>query len=161
MSRLITLLNGDSVRSHLVTSIRIIEASPKTEYSEYEYKDRVLVDYGTFISVINFDNIEQCKTYAFALTNLINEDKEPLTRKWPTPLVAKIAIIDLPAATWIADNWEDLLAGKYTSYKRSVNAGSLIDAFDWHLTPEPFNSDYWSRIHNRLCIHNPVQYTGM
>ncbi len=36
-------------------------------------------------------------------------------KQWPTPLVERIAEIDLKAAEWIVDHWGDLLEDKYTS----------------------------------------------
>jgi len=77
MSKLIMLLNGESVRSDTIKSIRIGEFVPISEYNKQEIKDRVFIDHDiNNVSMIEFDNIEQCKTYVSELTELINKDIE-------------------------------------------------------------------------------------
>ena len=66
-------------------------------------------------------------------------------KKWPTPLVERIAAIDLEAAQWIVDHWDDLLDDRYT-YKNnySRDCGTLNYMFDWEATPQ--GSKYWESI---------------
>lgn len=69
-------------------------------------------------------------------------------KKWPTPLVERIAAIDIKAAEWIVDHWEDLLEEKYTlgSYNR-MNT-KLINMFYWDRSPQEHG--YWDEISNKL-----------
>lgn len=69
--------------------------------------------------------------------------------KWPTPLVERIAAIDLQAAQWIVDHWDDLLEDKYT-YKNnySRDCDTLTHMFDWETPPQGI--DYWGSISDKL-----------
>lgn len=61
-------------------------------------------------------------------------------KKWPTPLVERIAAIDIKAAEWIVDHWDDLLTDKYTfkgNYSR--DSETLDHMFDWDETEFIFN----------------------
>jgi hypothetical protein len=70
-------------------------------------------------------------------------------KKWPTPLVERIAAIDIKAAEWIVDHWDDLLDDRYT-YKNnySRDCGTLNHMFDWEATPQ--GSKYWESISVKL-----------
>ena len=69
-------------------------------------------------------------------------------KKWPTPLVERIAAIDMEAAQWIVDHWDDLLKEEYTlgSYDRMND--NLVDMFYWNNSPQEHN--YWSKISDKL-----------
>ena len=70
-------------------------------------------------------------------------------KKWPTPLVERIAAIDLEAAQWIVDHWDDLLTDKYTNYgmhKRESNI--LKNMFSWIESPQ--YGYYWEAISKKL-----------
>lgn len=70
-------------------------------------------------------------------------------KKWPTPLVERIAAIDIKAAEWIVDNWDDLLTYKYTNdgmHKRESNI--LKNMFSWIQSPQ--YGYYWDRISKEL-----------
>ena len=69
--------------------------------------------------------------------------------KWPTPLVKRIAAIDLKAAEWIVDHWDDLLDDKYvTKDNYSRDSGMLISMFCWEASPQ--GTQYWNNIDNKL-----------
>jgi len=69
-------------------------------------------------------------------------------KKWPTPLVERIAAIDIKAAEWIVDHWDDLLEDKYkNSNMYSRDANSVIDMFKWDESPQ--GTDYWDDIDNK------------
>ncbi len=69
--------------------------------------------------------------------------------KWPTPLVERIAAIDLEAAQWIVDHWDDLLESKYAS-EVSVGRESneLHSMFSWKSSDQ--GKPYWQEIANKL-----------
>ena len=69
-------------------------------------------------------------------------------QKWPTPLVERIAAIEPEAAQWIVDNWDDLVAGKYT--RRDCNATTDILLTMFHWTRSPQGHDYWRHISGQL-----------
>lgn len=70
-------------------------------------------------------------------------------KQWPTPLVERIASIDLKAAEWIVDHWDDLLDNKYTcSGLDAANSKTLISMFGWHLSPQ--GRKYWKEISQKL-----------
>ena len=70
-------------------------------------------------------------------------------KKWPTPLVERIAAIDLEAAQWIVDHWDDLLEDRYSA---CVSAGresnKLYSIFHWE--PSDQGKPYWNEISNKL-----------
>jgi len=70
-------------------------------------------------------------------------------KKWPTPLVERIAAIDIKAAEWIVDHWDDLLDWKYQA---CVTVGResqyLYSMFDWKEAPQ--EPGYWDKISNKL-----------
>lgn len=73
--------------------------------------------------------------------------------KWPTPLVKRIAAIDIKAAEWIVDNWDELLDEKYTSdslygpNRYSRDACALNEMFNFLQTG---NRCYWLNISKQL-----------
>lgn len=72
------------------------------------------------------------------------------TKQWPTPLVERIAAIDIKAAKWIVDNWDDLVDGKHSgslSYMKAYNE-DLYCCFYWETTPQRHN--YWENIYKQL-----------
>ena len=70
-------------------------------------------------------------------------------KKWPTPLVERIAAIDIKAAEWIVDHWDDLLADRY-SFGVTVgrSASTLHEMFCWKESPQ--GKEYWWDISNKL-----------
>jgi len=69
--------------------------------------------------------------------------------KWPTPLVERIAAIDLAAAQWIVDHWDDLLDEKYTMSGRYYrNSNELNSMFYWDLSDNRWK--YWFDISTQL-----------
>ena len=66
-------------------------------------------------------------------------------KKWPTPLVERIAAIDIKAAQWIVDNWDDLIDRKY---RGNPESDKLSYMFTWGITPQ--GQDYWNDISNKL-----------
>lgn len=70
-------------------------------------------------------------------------------KKWPTPLVERIAAIKPEAAEWIVENWDDLLDDKYvTKDNYSRDSGMLISMFCWEASPQ--GTQYWNNIDNKL-----------
>lgn len=70
-------------------------------------------------------------------------------KKWPTPLVERIAAIDIKAAEWIVDHWDDLLDDKYTykgNYSRDCD--TLTHMFEWEAPPQGLQ--YWGSISDKL-----------
>ncbi len=69
-------------------------------------------------------------------------------KKWPTPLVERIAAIDIKAAQWIVDHWDDLLDEKYTMHGQySRDRNRLIEMFSWNISGPNFN---WYDISDKL-----------
>ena len=70
-------------------------------------------------------------------------------KKWPTPLVERIAAINLEAAQWIVDHWDDLLEERYSG---SVSGGreshKLRSMFQWSESPQ--GKEYWYAISKQL-----------
>lgn len=70
-------------------------------------------------------------------------------KKWPTPLVERIAAIDIKAAEWIVDHWDDLLDRKYvTEDNYSRDSKVLLSMFCWKASPQ--GVQYWNNIDNKL-----------
>lgn len=71
-------------------------------------------------------------------------------KKWPTPLVERISAIDIKAAQWIVDNWDDLLLDdRYTRkgmYDRESNL--LSHSFDW--SESDIDANIWEEISTKL-----------
>lgn len=66
-------------------------------------------------------------------------------KQWPTPLVERIAAIDIKAAEWIVDNWDELLEDRYTrggTYRRDSN--TLGNMFFFGSPPQGIM--YWADI---------------
>lgn len=68
--------------------------------------------------------------------------------KWPSTLVERIAEIDLKAAKWIVDHWDDLLKEEYTLGAYDRMNDNLVDMFYWDHSPQEHN--YWSKISDKL-----------
>jgi hypothetical protein len=74
-------------------------------------------------------------------------------KNWPTPLVERIAAIDLEAAQWIVDHWDELLDDRYTKdspdgivvYSRESN--ELNKMFSWGASGR---IGYWINIYKQL-----------
>ena len=69
-------------------------------------------------------------------------------KKWPTPLVERIAAIDITAAEWIVEHWDDLVAEKYTRGSSNIKNDYLMHAFAWDMTPQ--GQGYWESINDRM-----------
>jgi len=70
-------------------------------------------------------------------------------KKWPTPLVERIAAIDIKAAEWIVEHWDDLLDSKYvTEDNYSRDSKILLSMFCWKASPQGVR--YWNNIDNKL-----------
>lgn len=70
-------------------------------------------------------------------------------KKWPTPLVERIAAIDLEAAEWIVDNWANLLEDRYSgSVSKGRESKKLRKMFDWGESPQ--GKEYWREIAEKL-----------
>ena len=68
---------------------------------------------------------------------------------WPTPLVERIAAIDIKAAEWIVDHWDDLLENRYRKNGTcSREHKDLIFMFNWSESEQ--GMQYWSNIDNKL-----------
>lgn len=76
---------------------------------------------------------------------------------WPSELVERISKIDLDAAHWLKDHWDELDTQKYIGhvvYKRSTKNTSRLDAlFNWSLDTE-HNFLYWHNLNEQLCNDN-------
>lgn len=71
--------------------------------------------------------------------------------KWPTPLVERIAAIDLEAAQWIVEHWDDLLDEKYAKNgMHSRDSDELTFMFKWESSPQ--NHAYWNNISRQLNL---------
>lgn len=74
-------------------------------------------------------------------------------KEWPTPLVERIAAIDLEAAQWIVDHWDDLLEDRYTKDFNNNNvlysreSHDLNAMFSWKSTGK---LEYWLNIYRKL-----------
>ena len=81
------------------------------------------------------------------ISDWIEYDPEP--KKWPTQLVERIAAIDIKAAEWIVDRWDDLLEERYSG---SVSGGreshKLRSMFQWSESPQ--GKEYWYAISKQL-----------
>ena len=81
------------------------------------------------------------------LTDWIEYDPDP--KKWPTPLVARIAAIDIKAAEWIVDHWDELLEVKYIgSNNYSRDSDRLLEMFVWNKSDQ--GHLYWRSIADKL-----------
>lgn len=70
-------------------------------------------------------------------------------KKWPTPLVERIAAIDLYAAQWIVDHWDDLLDIKYqVCVDEGRESYRLKTMFAWSTSPQ--GKEYWYAISKQL-----------
>jgi hypothetical protein len=90
-----------------------------------------------------------CQTFTDNITWLSDWIEYDHPKKWPTPLVERIAAIDIKAAEWIVEHWDELLAGKYTKGGGDATSYNLINMFNWSMTPQ--GSTYWNHIDNKLC----------
>jgi len=80
------------------------------------------------------------------LTDWIEYD---LPKKWPTPLVERIAAIDIKAAQWIVDHWDDLLDDKYSVYGLHSRESKILNTmFRFSMSPQGY--DYWCDIRDKL-----------
>ena len=66
---------------------------------------------------------------------------DPSPKKWPTPLVERIAAIDIEAAQWIVDHWDVFLFN-------NKNTEKLLFMFIWEDAPQ--GSQYWRSISEQL-----------
>lgn len=81
------------------------------------------------------------------ISDWIEYDPEP--KKWPTPLVERIAAIDIKAAQWIVEHWDDLLDDKYTQKGRYSRESSRLDSmFPWRFSE--ISEDVWFDISKKL-----------
>ncbi len=81
------------------------------------------------------------------LTDWIEYD--PDQKKWPTPLVERIAAIDIDAAQWIVDHWDDLLENRYTNKgEHSRVSDKLLSMFSWIESDQ--GGYYWRDIADKL-----------
>ena len=69
-------------------------------------------------------------------------------KEWPTPLVERIAAIDLEAAQWIVDHWDELLEDRYTLNINTRDSNELKFMFDW--TESRCGYTYWKNISKQL-----------
>jgi len=70
-------------------------------------------------------------------------------KEWPTPLVERIAAIDIKAAEWIVDNWDDLVDGKYAPNKNyNAMSDELQNMLVWELTEH--GDMFWRKISRQL-----------
>ena len=126
------------------TEYRLIEPKPpKPAYRVYqEYILTGTVDRysdGTY-SANYHENLDW-------LTDWIEYDPDP--KRWPTPLVERIAAIDIKAAEWIVDHWDDLLDDRYTNEgEHSRYSETLTRMFLWSNSPQ--GSKSWREISDKL-----------
>lgn len=66
---------------------------------------------------------------------------------WPSELVARIAKVDLAAATWLRDNWVDLVRRREPRIE-IVDVKNICDLMPWVDTPQGY--DYWLDIARKL-----------
>lgn len=67
--------------------------------------------------------------------------------KWPTKLVRRISKIDIEAAEWLRDNWNDLK--KYVGLKGYKKTSDRLDSmFVWYRSPQ--GHAYWESISKKL-----------
>lgn len=69
-------------------------------------------------------------------------------KKWPTALVERIAAIDIKAAEWIVDHWDDLLDDRYTLNINTRDSNELKFMFDW--TESRCGYTYWKNISKQM-----------
>jgi len=126
---------------HIDIEYYLIEPKP-AKPAKPAYRVYKLTDGGT--STID-KGIDVIPDGAEWLTDWIEYD---LPKKWPTPLVERIAAIDIKAAEWIVDHWDDLLDEKYTyKGKYSRDSERLDLMFDWEKTDFIFD---WFNISDKL-----------
>ena len=76
------------------------------------------------------------------------EEYDP-PKKWPTPLVERIAAIDLEAAQWIVKHWDDLLEDRYTRKGMYDRESQLLShSFDW--SESDIGAIFWEEISTKL-----------
>jgi len=95
---------------------------------------------------IEYDPVKSIKTYeGFGSVNTKIRRFKP----YPSELVERISKINLGAAEWLRDNWDELLDEKYSRY---VSVGrystKLHSMFYWK--PSPQGNDYWESIATQL-----------
>ena len=123
-------------------SYELVYQKIKPAYRVYRYKG----DSVTYTQDRSTDGTESTLDFPHDtefLSGWIEYDPEP--NKWPTPLVERIADIDIKAAEWIVDNWDDLLESRYTNkgnYSRENE--QLVIMFDWSKSDQGFQ--YWNEI---------------
>ena len=57
-------------------------------------------------------------------------------KKWPTQLVERIAAIDIKAAEWIVEHWDDLTNIRYSQGEYCRESKSLYHMFSWDACDE-------------------------
>ncbi len=94
-------------------------------------------------------------TYSINLIEGINwltddwTEYDPEPKQWPTPLVERIAEIDIKAAEWIVDHWDDLLDDRYTNKgNHSRVSDKLLSMFSWIESDQ--EGKYWRDIADKL-----------
>lgn len=129
------------------TKYRLVKQKIKPAYKVYKYKNQLgscaqdRYEDGTISHHVNDKDV------IWLTPDWVEYDPEP--KKWPTPLVECIAAIDIKAANWIVDNWDDLLLDKYTYKGRySRESDRLGKMFCW--AKASLDEGYWYDISQKL-----------
>lgn len=119
---------------------RLIEPKPaKPAYRVYADQDGDL-----FVAERNSEG-GICQTHTERIEWISDWIEYDQPKKWPTPLVERIAAIKPEAAEWIVDHWDDLLDDRYTNSGRySREASRLNKMFDWEYAGCDFDWEYIS-----------------
>lgn len=130
------------------TKYRLVKPQIKPAYRLYKYKNQRgscaqnRYEDGTISHHVNDKDV------IWLTPDWIEYDTEP--KKWPTPLVKRIAAIDIKAAEWIVDNWDELLTDKYIYKGRYSRDSTRLDQmFCW--AESDYDEDYWYDISMKLC----------
>lgn len=126
------------------TEYRLIEPKPKKPAYRV-YKTGNIAN-----TVIRFEDGSYTSNYKENLDWLTDwTEYYPDQKKWPTPLVERIAAIDIKAAEWIVDHWDELLDDRYTiKGEHSRDSEKLKRMFSWIQSDQGWF--YWRDIAEKL-----------
>jgi len=129
---------------HPAETYKLIETKPaKPAYRVYVDSD------GDTFTADRLPNGAIVQTFQNDITWISDWIEYDPPKKWPTPLVERIAAIDIKAAEWIVEHWDDLLEGRYTNkgmYDRESHL--LSHCFNWH--ESDIDSNIWENISTKL-----------
>lgn len=91
------------------------------------------------------DSLYKQSHFVKFLTDWIEYDDEFV---WPSPLVARIAQVDLKAAEWLCENFHQLHKYSAVPDKDFKSVEALSNLFCWDMSPQ--GNDYWKEVYQKL-----------